>query len=173
MPDKYQILDASGGVDFKAYSAARSVLRKRLERLVAKHPDNARAANILKKVKDEMTVKDIRSKGAKAQTRMAEKIQGWLSGSLSITAVREQTRKALETLEAHGYTGLTADDLYKWGKAAKLAQYAAASQQMKYETALSVFYSKAESDLDTAQAQLLDAKSQAEAIEIFKELIKK
>ena len=73
MNEKYQILDASGGVDYKAYSAARSVLRKRLERLVAKQPDNARAANILQKLKQQMTVKDIRSMSEPAQKRAAEK----------------------------------------------------------------------------------------------------
>lgn len=174
MIDKYQILDASGGVDYKAYSAARSVLRKRLERLVAKQPDNARAANILQKLKQQMTVKDIRAMSDTAQKRAAEKIMGWLgAGSLSITAVREQTKKALATLESHGYTGLSADDLPKWGKAAKLAQYAASSKHIKYETALQIFYSKNESDLDTAQSELLDAQSKAEAVEIFNELITK
>ena len=174
MNEKYKILDASGGVDYKAYSAARSVLRKRLERLVAKQPDNARAANILQKLKQQMTVKDIRAMSESAQKRAAEKVMGWLgAGSLSITAVREQTKKALATLESHGYTGLSADDLPKWGKAAKLAQYAASSKHIKYETALQIFYSKDESDLDIAQSELLDAQSKAEAVEIFNELIMK
>lgn len=173
MIDKYQILDANGGVDYKAYSAARSVLRKRLERLVAKQPDNARAANILQKLKQQMTVKDIRAMSESAQKRAAEKIMGWIgAGSLSITAVREQTKKALATLESHGYTGLSADDLPKWGKAAKLAQYAASSKHIKYETALQIFYSKDESDLDIAQSELLDAQSKAEAVEIFNQLIR-
>lgn len=173
MNEKYQILDANGGVDYKAYSAARSVLRKRLERLVAKQPDNARAANILQKLKQQMTVKDIRAMSEPAQKRAAEKIMGWLgAGSLSITAVREQTKKALETLESHGYTGLSADDLPKWGKAAKLAQYAASSKHIKYETALQIFYNKNESDLDIAQSELLDAQSKAEAVEIFNQLIR-
>lgn len=173
MLDKYQILDASGGVDYKAYSAARSILRKRLERLVAKQPDNARASNILQKLKRQMTVKDVRSMSTGAQKRAAEKIMGWLgTGALSITGVREQTRKALETLESHGYTGLTAEDLPKWGKAAKLAQYAASSKQIKYETALQIFYSKDDSDLDIAQSKLLDAQSKAEAVEIFNQLIR-
>lgn len=173
MIDKYQILDASGGVDYKAYSAARSVLRKRLERLVAKQPDNARAANILQKLKQQMTVKDIRAMSEPAQKRTAEKIMGWLgAGSLSLTAVREQTKKALETLESHGYTGLSADDLPKWGKAAKLAQYAASSKHIKYETALQIFYGENESDLDTAMSELLDSKSKAEAVEIFNQLIR-
>lgn len=174
MIDKYQILDASGGVDYKAYSAARSILRKRLERLVAKQPDNARAANILQKLKQQMTVKDIRAMSEPAQKRAVEKIMGWLgAGSLSITGVREQTKKALATLESHGYTGLSADDLPKWGKAAKLAQYAASSKHIKYETALQIFYSKNESDLDTAMSELLDSQSKAEAVEIFNELITK
>lgn len=174
MLDKYQILNASGGVDYKAYSAARSVLRKRLERLVAKQPDNARAANILQKLKQQMTVKDIRAMSEPAQKRAVEKIMGWLgAGSLSITGVREQTKKALATLESHGYTGLSADDLPKWGKAAKLAQYAASSKHIKYETALQIFYSKNESDLDTAMSELLDSQSKAEAVEIFNELITK
>ena len=174
MLDKYQILNASGGVDYKAYSAARSVLRKRLERLVAKQPDNARAANILQKLKQQMTVKDIRSMSESAQKRAAEKIMGWLgAGSLSLTAVREQTKKALATLESHGYTGLSADDLPKWGKAAKMAQYAASSKHIKYETALQIFYSKNESDLDTTMSELLDSQSKAEAVEIFNELIMK
>lgn len=174
MLDKYQILNATSGVDYKAYSAARSVLRKRLERLVAKQPDNARAANILQKLKQQMTVKDIRAMSEPAQKRAAEKIMGWLgAGSLSITGVREQTKKALETLESHGYTGLSADDLPKWGKAAKLAQYAASSKHIKYETALQIFYSKNESDLDTAMSELLDSQSKAEAVEIFNELITK
>lgn len=173
MIDQYQILDDSGGVDYKAYSAARSVLRKRLERLVAKQPDNARAANILQKLKQQMTVKDIRSMSEPAQKRAAEKIMGWLSaGSLSITAMREQTKKALATLESHGYTGLSADDLPKWGKAAKMAQYAASSKHIKYETALQIFYSKNESDLDTAMSELLDSQSKAEAVEIFNQLIR-
>lgn len=173
MIDKYQILDDSGRVDYKAYSAARSVLRKRLERLVAKQPDNARASNILQKLKQQMTVKDIRSMSEPAQKRAAEKIMGWLgAGSLSITAVREQTKKALETLESHGYTGLSAGDLPKWGKAAKLAQYAASSKHIKYETALQIFYSKNESDLDTSMSELLDSQSKAEAVEIFNQLIR-
>lgn len=174
MNEKYQILDANGGVDYKAYSASRSVLRKRLERLVAKQPDNARAANILQKLKQQMTVKDIRAMSEPAQKRAAEKIMGWLgAGSLSITAVREQTKKALATLESHGYTGLSADDLPKWGKAAKLAQYAASSKHIKYETALQIFYSKNESDLDISMSELLDSQSKAEAVEIFNQLIMK
>lgn len=174
MNEKYQILDANGGVDYKAYSAARSVLRKRLVRLVAKQPDNARAANILQKLRQQMKVEDIRAMSESAQKRAAEKIMGWLgAGSLSLTGVREQTKKALATLESHGYTGLSADDLPKWGKAAKLAQYAASSQQVKYETALHIFYSKSENDLDTAMSELLDSQSKAEAVEIFNELITK
>lgn len=174
MNEKYQILDAKGGVDYKAYSAARSVLRKRLERLVAKQPDNTRAANILQKLKQQMTVKDIRAMSEPAQKRAAEKIMGWLgAGSLSLTAVREQTKKALATLESHGYTGLSADDLPKWGKAAKLAQYAASSKHIKYETALQIFYGENESDLDTAMSELLDSQSKAEAVEIFNQLITK
>lgn len=174
MNEKYQILGANGEVNYKAYSAARSVLRKRLERLVAKQPDNARASNILQKLKQQMTVKDIRAMSESAQKRAVEKIMGWLgAGSLSLTAVREQTKKALATLESHGYTGLSADDLPKWGKAAKLAQYAASSKHIKYETALQIFYSKNESDLDTAMSELLDSQSKAEAVEIFNELITK
>lgn len=174
MNEKYQILDANGGVDYKAYSAVRSVLRKRLERLVSKQPYNARAANILQKLKQQMTVKDIRSMSESAQKRAAEKIMGWLgAGSLSLTAVREQTKKALATLESHGYTGLSANDLPKWGKAAKLAQYAASSKCIKYETALQIFYSKNESDLDTTMSELLDSQSKAEAVEIFNQLIMK
>ena len=174
MNEKYQILDANGGVDYKAYSAARSVLRKRLERLVAKQPDNARAANILQKLKQQMTVKDIRSMSGPAQKRAVEKIMGWLSaGSLSITGVREQTKKALATLESHGYTGLSAGDLPKWGKAAKLAQYAASSQQVKYETALHIFYRKSENDLDISMSELLDYKSKAESVYIFIQVITK
>lgn len=174
MNEKYQIFNANGRVDYKAYSAARSVLRKRLERLVSKQADNARAANILQKLKQQMTVKDIRAMSESAQKRAAEKIMGWLgAGSLSITGVREQTRKALATLESHGYTGLSADDLPKWGKAAKLAQYAASSKHIKYDTALQIFYSKNESDLDRAMSELLDSQSKAEAVEIFNELITK
>lgn len=163
----YQILDASGRVDYKAYSAARSILRKRLERLVAKNPGDARASSILARLKGWMTVKQVRSLPEEQQKRAAEQLRGWLQvGSLSLKGVRAQTQKALATLASHGYTGLTADDLPKWGKAALLAQAAARNKWMNYETALQAYYAMPEDDLDRS----LDAQSEREAAEIFRDL---
>ena len=161
-----QIVNA-GGVDYKVYSAARSILRKRLERLVAKNPDDERASSILDRLKKSLTVKQIRAMSPDQQRRAAEQVQGWLQvGALSLKGLRAQTQKALATLAEHGYTGLTANDLPKWGKAARLAQAAAQARWMNYETALQAYYAMPEDDLDRS----LDAQSQRDALEIFNDL---
>lgn len=164
MEDKYKLLNESGRVDFKAYSAARSILRKRLERLVAKRPENIRAAQVLRLLREKMTVKAIRELPEAKQRRAAEKIKGWLTGSLSLTAVREQTLKTLRTLEEHGYTGIEAEDLANLGKAAKLAQSLAANQMVKYETALSALMT---GDLPDT----IDVMSSADAIELLNKIL--
>nr|DAG49546.1 MAG TPA: hypothetical protein [Caudoviricetes sp.] len=175
------IMGADRGVDYKAYSAARSILRKRLERLVAKFPDNTRAVSILRMLKTKMTTKDVRAMNDDAKARAVSKIEGWLTvGSLSLTGVRAQTVKALATMAEHGYTGLTADDLYKWGKAAKLAQAAAASKLLKYETALASIRSQPEDIMDASlnelnkihDSKIPDAQSKAESKAILEKLIK-
>lgn len=166
MAATYQIVNA-GGVDYKAYSAARSTLRKRLERLIAKNPGDVRASSILARLKGWMTVKQIKALSPEQQQRAAEQVQGWLQvGALSLKGVRAQTQKALATLASHGYTGLTANDLPKWGKAARLAQAAARNKWMNYETALQAYYAMPEDDLDRS----IDVQSQREALEIFRDL---
>lgn len=169
MLDKYQILDASGGVDYKAYSAARSILRKRLERIVAKRPDDVRASSILQKLKTSYTVKGLRGMSEAARRRASEQVQGWLQvGGLSLKGIREQTLKSLKTLHEHGYTFLTESDLDEWGKAAKAAREIARRRWMNYESALqSIYANRGSAEL------ILSANDERAALEVFGMLIKR
>lgn len=169
MLNKYQILDTSGGVDFKAYSAVRSILRKRLERIVAKRPDDVRASSILQRLKTSYTVKGLKGMTEAGQKRAIEQVQGWLkAGGLSLKGIREQTLKSLKTLHEHGYTFLTEKDLDEWGRAAKAARELSRRRWMNYETALQTIYA------NRGMADpILSANDEREALEVFGMLIKK
>lgn len=97
-------------IDFKEYSRKRGVLRKRLERLVVKHPDNGRAVAILKRLKRE-TVAEIRGWTPRRQEWAMEKLEGWLGlKSLSLSGVKEQRALAIKRLQAEHYD--VTDDNY-------------------------------------------------------------
>ena len=85
-------------MDWKKYSAERSILRKRLERLTAKYPDNARAAQILEQV-SRATVAELRKSGiANAEIALMQ-VEGWLGQkSLSLGGAKASKIKAVKTL---------------------------------------------------------------------------
>lgn len=102
-------------MDWKKYSAERSVLRKRLERLTAKYPQNVRAVQILEQVR-KASVSEMRKAGiAEAQIAFMQ-IEGWLGQkSLSLAGMRASRLKAVKTLQARGWN-ITEANIGKFGE---------------------------------------------------------
>lgn len=102
-------------MDWKKYSAERSILRKRLERLTAKYPDNVRAAQILEQVRKN-SVAEMRKAGiANAEIAMMQ-IEGWLGQkSLSLAGMKASKLKAVKTLQARGWN-ITESNIAKFGE---------------------------------------------------------
>lgn len=102
-------------MDWKKYSAERSTLRKRLERLTAKYPENVRASQILERVK-KASVPEMRKAGiASAQITMMQ-IEGWLGQkSLSLKGMKAAKLKSVRTLQARGWN-VTESNIAKFGE---------------------------------------------------------
>lgn len=108
-------------VDFKDYSKKRSILRKRLERLLDAGYESTRAEAILAKLKTDTTA-NVRKLTERKQERKLEQIEGWLSmKSLTVTGRREQEKRALARLRELGYK-VTKENLPQFGRMMQTAQ---------------------------------------------------
>lgn len=102
-------------MDWKKYSAQRSILRKRLERLTAKYPENVRAAQILEQV-NRATVSELRKAGIADAEIALTQIEGWLGQkSLSLSGMKASRNKAVNTLRARGWN-ITESNIGKFGE---------------------------------------------------------
>lgn len=90
-------------IDFRDYSRKRAALKKRLERLTAKEPNNNRANAILNRLNRE-TVAELRRQTPRRQEMAMEKLEGWLGlKSLSLTGVKQQRKAAVKRLQEEHY----------------------------------------------------------------------
>lgn len=102
-------------MDWKQYSAKRSTLRKRLERLTSKYPENVRAAQILEQVK-RARVPELRKAGIADAEIALMQIEGWLGQkSLSLSGMKASRSKAVNTLRARGWN-ITESNIGKFGE---------------------------------------------------------
>lgn len=102
-------------MDWKKYSSERSILRKRLERLTTKYPENVRAVQILEQVR-RASVAELRKSGiANAEIALMQ-VEGWLGQkSLSLAGMKASKLKAVNTLRARGWN-ITEANIGKFGE---------------------------------------------------------
>lgn len=108
-------------IDFKDYSKKRSILRKRLERLLKAGYESTRAEAILAKLNTDTTA-SVRKLSERKQERKLEQLEGWLSlKSLTVTGRREQEKLTLARLQELGYK-VTKENLPQLGRMMQTAR---------------------------------------------------
>ena len=103
-------------IDYKEYSKERSILRKRLERIIKAGEDDARVRSVYARVKSE-TVKVLRGMTEAQQRAAVVRLRGWKGlKSLTLTGIREEQTRTIQRLHEKGLTAINKNNLREFGR---------------------------------------------------------